>query len=34
MLCQPVQTTMCSEATGGYLHPVYQIDPTQHLWKK
>ncbi len=31
---QPIQTTMCSEATGGfYLHPVYQIDPTQY-WKK
>jgi hypothetical protein len=25
---------MCSETTGGfYLHPVYQIDPTQY-WKK
>jgi ABC-type transport system substrate-binding protein len=31
---QPIQTTMCSETTGGfYLHPVYQIDPTQY-WKK
>lgn len=31
---QPVQTTMCSETTGGfYLHPVYRIDPTQY-WKK
>jgi peptide/nickel transport system substrate-binding protein/oligopeptide transport system substrate-binding protein len=31
---QPVQTTMCSETTGGfYLHPVYQIDPTQY-WKQ
>ena len=31
---QPIQTTMCTETTGGfYLHPVYQIDPTQY-WKK
>jgi oligopeptide transport system substrate-binding protein len=31
---QPIQTTMCTESTGGfYLHPVYQIDPTQY-WKK
>ena len=31
---QPIQTTMCSENTGGFfLHPVYQIDPTQY-WKK
>lgn len=31
---QPIQTTMCSETTGGfYLHPVNQIDPTQY-WKK
>lgn len=31
---QPIQTTMCSETTGGfYLHPVYQIDPTQY-WKE
>ena len=31
---QPIQTTMSSETTGGfYLHPVYQIDPTQY-WKK
>ena len=30
---QPIQTTMCTETTGGfYLHPVYQIDPTQY-WK-
>ena len=31
---QPIQTTMCSKDTGGfYLHPVYQIDPTQY-WKE
>ena len=31
---QPIQTTMCSKNTGGFfLHPVYQIDPTQY-WKK
>ena len=31
---QPIQTTMCSETTGGFfLHPVYQIDPSQY-WKK
>jgi ABC-type transport system substrate-binding protein len=31
---QPIQTTMCTETTGGfYLHPVYQIDPTQY-WKE
>lgn len=31
---QPIQTTMCSESTGGFfLHPVHQIDPTQY-WKK
>ena len=31
---QPIQTTMCSESIGGFfLHPVYQIDPTQY-WKK
>ena len=31
---QPIQTTMCTETTGGfYLHPVYEIDPTQY-WKK
>jgi oligopeptide transport system substrate-binding protein len=31
---QPIQTTMRSETTGGfYLHPVYQIDPTQY-WKE
>ena len=31
---QPIQTTMSSDTTGGfYLHPVYQIDPTQY-WKK
>ncbi len=31
---QPIQTTMCAETTGGfYLHPVYEIDPTQY-WKK
>ena len=31
---QPVQTSMCSKNTGGFfLHPVYQIDPTQY-WKK
>jgi ABC-type transport system substrate-binding protein len=31
---QPIQTTMCTPTTGGfYLHPVYQIDPTQY-WKK
>jgi ABC-type transport system substrate-binding protein len=30
---QPIQTTMCTPATGGfYLHPVYEIDPTQY-WK-
>ncbi len=30
---QPIQTTMCTETTGGfYLHPVYEIDPTQY-WK-
>jgi oligopeptide transport system substrate-binding protein len=30
---QPIQTTMCTPSTGGfYLHPVYQIDPTQY-WK-
>jgi peptide/nickel transport system substrate-binding protein len=30
---QPIQTTMCTDSTGGfYLHPVYQIDPTQY-WK-
>jgi oligopeptide transport system substrate-binding protein len=30
---QPIQTTMCTPTTGGfYLHPVYQIDPTQY-WK-
>ena len=30
---QPIQTTMCSPTTGGfYLHPVYEIDPTQY-WK-
>jgi ABC-type transport system substrate-binding protein len=31
---QYIQTTMCSKNTGGFfLHPVYQIDPTQY-WKK
>ncbi len=31
---QPIQTTMCSQATGGFfLHPVYQLVPTQY-WKK
>jgi ABC-type transport system substrate-binding protein len=31
---QPIQNTMCTQSTGGfYLHPVYQIDPTQY-WKK
>ena len=31
---QPIQNTMCTETTGGfYLHPVYEIDPTQY-WKK
>lgn len=31
---QPVETTMASENTGGfYLHPVYQIDPTQY-WRQ
>jgi oligopeptide transport system substrate-binding protein len=31
---QPTQTTMCSKTTGGfYLHPVYEIDPTQY-WKE
>ncbi len=31
---QPIQTTMCSKNTGGFfLHPVYQIDPTQY-WKQ
>ncbi len=31
---QPIQTTMCTQTTGGfYLHPVYEIDPTQY-WKK
>jgi ABC-type transport system substrate-binding protein len=30
---QPIQTTMCTPTTGGfYLHPVYEIDPTQY-WK-
>ena len=30
---QPIQTTMCTPTTGGfYLHPVYQIDPTQY-WR-
>ena len=30
---QPIQTTMCTPSTGGfYLHPVYQIDPTQY-WR-
>jgi ABC-type transport system substrate-binding protein len=30
---QPIQTTMCTQTTGGfYLHPVYEIDPTQY-WK-
>ncbi len=30
---QPIQTTMCTPSTGGfYLHPVYEIDPTQY-WK-
>lgn len=34
ILYQDVQTTMCSEATGGfYLHPVYQLQP-QAYWKK
>ena len=31
---QPIQTTMCTPTTGGfYLHPVYEIDPTQY-WKE
>ena len=31
---QYIQTTMCSKNVGGFfLHPVYQIDPTQY-WKK
>ena len=30
----PMQTTMCSTTTGGfYLHPVYQLDPSNY-WKK